>query len=163
MQINPRVDIAFKKIFGVEGNEDLLLSLINSIMSKEDQVAEIELLNPYNAKNTKMDKLSILDIKAKSVDGRRFNIEMQVADEADYDKRALYYWAKLYTEQLQKGDDYSILCKAVGIHILNFLSVPGTPKYHNIFQFFLYLDEPPVRNLNIPQTPYIDIPRCHRQ
>ena len=42
--INPRVDIAFKKIFGVEENKDLLLSLINSVMAKEDQVVEITLL-----------------------------------------------------------------------------------------------------------------------
>ena len=27
-KINPRVDIAFKKIFGVEENKDLLISLI---------------------------------------------------------------------------------------------------------------------------------------
>ncbi|MGC0371669.1 MAG: hypothetical protein DGJ47_000368 [Rickettsiaceae bacterium] len=39
--INPRVDLAFKKIFGVEENKDLLLSLINSIVSKEDKVKEI--------------------------------------------------------------------------------------------------------------------------
>jgi predicted transposase/invertase (TIGR01784 family) len=131
--VNPRVDIAFKKIFGVEENKDLLISLINAMLSKEDQIAEITLLNPYNAKDFKNDKLSVLDIKAKSVDGRRFNIEMQVADEADYDKRALYYWAKLYTEQLKEGNDYSKLCKAIGIHILNFTSIPQNQKYHNVF------------------------------
>lgn len=37
--INPRVDIAFKKIFGVEENKDLLISLVNSIVSADDQVA----------------------------------------------------------------------------------------------------------------------------
>ena len=133
IKVNPRVDIAFKKIFGVEENKDLLLSLINSVMAKEDQVLEIELLNPYNIKDFKKDKLSILDIKAKSIDGRRFNIEMQVADEADYDKRALYYWAKLYTDQLKEGKDYSKLSKAIGIHILNFISITQNQKYHNVF------------------------------
>ena len=132
-QVNPRVDIAFKKIFGVEENKDLLISLINSVMAEEDQVVEIKLLNPYNIKDFKTDKLSVLDIKAKSIDGRRFNIEMQVADEADYDKRALYYWAKLYTEQLKEGNDYSKLSKAIGIHILNFISITQNQKYHNVF------------------------------
>ena len=75
--ISPRVDIAFKKIFGVEENKDLLISLINSIVWKEDQVEEVVLLNPYNVKNFKDDKLSILDIKAKGLDGKRFNIEIQ--------------------------------------------------------------------------------------
>ncbi len=54
-------------------------------------------------------ELSILDIKAKGNDGKRFNIEIQISDEADYDKRTLYYWVKLYTEQLKVAEDYSIL------------------------------------------------------
>jgi len=132
-KISPRVDIAFKKIFGVEENKDLLISLINSIVGKEDQVVEVTLLNPYNAKNFRQDKLSILDIKAKGDDGKKYNIEIQISDEADYDKRALYYWAKLYTEQLKVAEDYSTLSKAIGIHILNFTSIPSASNYHNVF------------------------------
>lgn len=132
-KINPRVDIAFKKIFGVEENKDLLISLINSIVSQEDQVAKVTLLNPYNPKSFASDKLSILDIKAEGVDGKRYNIEIQISDEADYDKRALYYWAKLYTEQLKSSEDYATLSKAIGIHILNFTSIPSVKKYHNVF------------------------------
>lgn len=132
-KITPRVDIAFKKIFGVEENKDLLILLINSIVSEEDQVSGVTLLNPYNPKNFKKDKLSILDIKAEGVDGKRFNIEIQISDEADYNKRALYYWAKLYTEQLKEAEDYGKLSKAIGIHILNFTSIPESDKYHNVF------------------------------
>jgi len=132
-KISPRVDLAFKKIFGVEENKDLLISLINSIVGTEDQVKEVTLLNPYNPKNFKQDKLSILDVKATNQDGKRFNIEIQISDEADYDKRALYYWAKLYTEQLKVAQDYSALSKAIGIHILNFTSIPQAKNYHNVF------------------------------
>ena len=99
-KLSPRIDLVFKKLFGVEENKDLLISLINSIVSGEDQVVDVTILNPYNAQNFKQDKLSILDIKAQGIDGKRFNIEIQISDEADYDKRALYYWAKLYTEHL---------------------------------------------------------------
>ncbi len=38
--ISPRVDLAFKKIFGVEENKDLLISLINSIVGEADQVSQ---------------------------------------------------------------------------------------------------------------------------
>jgi predicted transposase/invertase (TIGR01784 family) len=131
--ISPRVDIAFKKIFGVEENKDLLISLINSIVGPVDQVADLTLLNPYNPKNFREDRLSILDIKAQGKKGKRFNIEIQISDEADYDKRALYYWAKLYTEQLKETEDYAVLSKAIGIHILNFTSIPEVDKYHNVF------------------------------
>ena len=40
-KIFPVIDIAFKKIFGVEENKDLLISLINSIVSPEDHVKEV--------------------------------------------------------------------------------------------------------------------------
>src|SRR5262249_5588693 len=55
------------------------------------------------------------------------------SDTADYDKRALYYWAKLYTEQLKNTEDYAKLSKAIGIHILNFTSIFDVDKYHNVF------------------------------
>ncbi|WP_341790869.1 Rpn family recombination-promoting nuclease/putative transposase [Rickettsia endosymbiont of Gonocerus acuteangulatus] len=132
-KVNPRVDLAFKKIFGVEENKDLLISLINSIVSEKDQVKEVTLLNPYNPKNFLNDKLSVLDIKAKGESGKMFNIEIQITDEADYDKRALNYWAKLYAGQLKEGSRYSELNKTIGIHILNFTGI-NTNKYHNIFQ-----------------------------
>ena len=71
-RLNPRVDIAFKKIFGVEENKDLLISLVNSILTKKDQVKD--LTHPYNPQNFHNDKLSILDIKA--LDAKLINIEM---------------------------------------------------------------------------------------
>jgi predicted transposase/invertase (TIGR01784 family) len=133
LRVDPRVDLIFKKLFGVEENKDLLISLINSVVSEEDQVRDVTILNPHNSQNFKGDKLSILDVKAEGLDGNRFNVEIQMTDTAEYDKRALYYWAKLYTEQLSVGEPYSNLNKAIGIHILNFYSVIDSDKYHNVF------------------------------
>jgi predicted transposase/invertase (TIGR01784 family) len=64
--VNPRIDLIFKKLFGIEENKGLLISLLNSIVSEEDQVDYTEILNPYNEKNFRNDKLSILDIKARN-------------------------------------------------------------------------------------------------
>ena len=132
--MNPRIDIVFKKIFGVEANKHILISLINSIVSPEDQVKDVTILNPYNLQTYISGKLSILDIKAKASNGHLINIEIQITDDSDYDKRALYYWSRLYSEQLGKSENYSTLSKAIGIHILNFTSIPEVTKYHNIFQ-----------------------------
>ena len=131
--LSPRVDIAFKKIFGVEENKDLLISLINSIVEPYDHVSDVTLMNPYNLQSFRTDKLSIMDIKAKGHDGRLFNIEIQITDEGDYDKRALYYWAKMYSEQLRIGNEYEKLAKTIGIHILNFTSIIQSPQYHHRF------------------------------
>ena len=137
-----------------------MISLINSIVGGEDQVKEVRLLNPYNPKNFKKDKLSILDIKAKGIDGKRFNIEIQISNEADYDKRALYYWAKLLGKVLYRTASsqrrlFESLSKAIGIHILNFTSIPSVKKYHNIFHVkekescFLYFKDLELHTLEL--------------
>jgi len=133
VEINPRVDVAFKKIFGTEENKDLLISFINAVISEEEQIVSLTLLNPYNLEDFLNDKGSILDIKAKDAKGNLYDIEVQITDEGDYDKRALHYWAKLYSQQITKGAEYKTLSKAIGIHILNFTSIPDCPNYANRF------------------------------
>jgi predicted transposase/invertase (TIGR01784 family) len=45
-------------------------------------IQDVELLNPFNPKETLDDKLSILDIKARDETGRQFNLEMQMLPSA---------------------------------------------------------------------------------
>jgi predicted transposase/invertase (TIGR01784 family) len=131
-KLNPRVDFAFKILFGSEENTDILLPFINSVLSMPHPITEIKLLNPYNHKNHSTDKLSILDIKAKDETGKLYNIEMQITDQVDYNQRALYYWSKLYTQQLSAGNAFGNLRKTISIHILNF-NCFDEDDYHNIF------------------------------
>ena len=132
--LNPRVDFAFKKLFGSEENKDILISFINAVVSKDDQVIDVTLLNPYNNKEHQSDRLSILDIKATDERGRQYNIEMQITDQVYYNQRALYYWSKLYTSQLQEGDAFGDLKKTISINVLNFDYFDEEPTYHNIFK-----------------------------
>ena len=133
-KINPRVDFAFKKLFGSEENKDLLISLINAIISEEDQVVEVELKNPYNLADYRAGKMSILDIKAKAENGRWFNIEMQISEDYNFDKRAIYYWAKLVTEQLSEGMMFKELKKTISINILDYNFIPDTAEVHNCYK-----------------------------
>ena len=133
MTLNPRVDFAFKKLFGCEENKDCLISLINAIVSEEDRIVDIILLNPYNAKEHREDKLSILDIKAKDTRGQYYNIEMQIAAEAHYNQRALYYWSKQYASQLKEGGMYKDLKKTISISVLNFNYFDNEEDYHHVF------------------------------
>ena len=131
-RINPRVDFAFKKLFGSEENTEILIDFINSIVSEKDKVTEIELKNPYNLQSYKLNKLSVVDIKAKDQAGRWYNIEMQVTDQEYFDKRSLFYWSKIYSDQIGVGSAFSKLCKTISINVLNFNCLPGK-EYHNVF------------------------------
>ena len=133
-KMNPRVDFVFKKLFGTEESKDILIDLINSIVSEKDTVSDLELRNPYNEKQFLEDKRSVLDIKARSAQGKWYDIEMQVLPEDWFAKRSLYYWSRLYSEQLQEGKHYRDLTKTICINILNFSQLHDEPSYHNVYK-----------------------------
>ena len=132
-KLNPLVDFAFKKLFGVEENKDILIDLINAVVSKADYVVDVEIKNPYNAQSFRTDKLSILDIKALSKNNKWYNIEMQIMNQDYYDAHALYYWSRVYTNQLVSGINYSNLQKTISINFLNFNCLSEV-DYHNTYK-----------------------------
>jgi predicted transposase/invertase (TIGR01784 family) len=134
-RINPKVDFAFKKLFGSEENQDLLISLLNAIIaSSEAPIVALELKNPYNLADYQAGKMSILDIKASDETGRWFNIEMQIGEDLNFDKRSIYYWAKLVTEQLSEGMMFKELKKTFCINILDFNFIADVTAFHNCYK-----------------------------
>ena len=134
-RINPKVDFAFKKLFGSEENKDILISFINSILSEDQQIKDIILKNPYNIANYKKDKMSILDIKAVDEKGVWYDIEMQLSEQVFYEKRAFYYWARVYADQMEGGYDYDKLKKTISINILDF-NYLDEEDFHNTYKVF---------------------------
>lgn len=132
--LDPKNDFIFKRIFGSEENKDILLAFLNSTFMEagEPPLIEIILMNPYTDKDSPRDKQSIFDIQAKTMEGKLINIEMQLFNKYDNEKRTLYYWSKQYSSQLEEGKAYKLLRKCVTINIVNFNILPNE-RYHNIF------------------------------
>lgn len=80
------------------------------------------------------DKLSILDIKGRDQQGRLYNLEMQMLLTAALAQRLLYYWSKVYSQQLAEGDDYMCLRPTISICFVNGDLFPGHPEYHTQFR-----------------------------
>ncbi|MFT8315935.1 MAG: Rpn family recombination-promoting nuclease/putative transposase [Clostridium sp.] len=134
-RLNPKVDFAFKKLFASLENKELLISFINSMLSEDEQILDIELKNPYNIANYRKGKMTILDIKAVDEKGVWYDIEMQLAEQSFYDKRAFYYWAKVYSDQIESGDDFETLRKTIAINILDFNYI-NEEDFHNVYKVF---------------------------
>lgn len=132
--LDPKNDFVFKRIFGSEENKDILLAFLNRTFMEAGELplTEIVLLNPYTDKDSPRDKQSIFDIQAKTTEGKLINVEMQLFNKYDNEKRTLYYWSKQYAGQLEEGQSYKRLKKCVTINILNF-SILSSDHYHNIF------------------------------
>ena len=134
--IDPKVDYAFKHLFGRDVTRPLLLDLLNSILdpAPAHRIRDIELLNPFNAKEALDDKLSILDIKARDQSGRQFNIEMQMLAFPYYEKRILYYLCKLHQQQLHERQNYAELKPTISISFLNHVLFGQVPNGHLCFR-----------------------------
>jgi predicted transposase/invertase (TIGR01784 family) len=134
--IDPKIDIAFKKVFGSEPWTDLTASLINAVLEPPPQhrLVDVELLNPYSEKMTLDDKLSILDIKARDDEGRLYNLEMQMLATASLVQRLLYYWSKIYAQELAEGDDYTRLRPTISICFVNGVLFADGAECHTRFR-----------------------------
>lgn len=135
-RIDPKVDFAFKHVFGREQNERLLISLLDAVLQPPpgQQIISLELLNPFNEKESLDDKPTVLDIKARDQSGRQFNVEMQMLAYGAFRQRALYYWARLYHSQLKEGDDYPVLRPTIAVCFVDTPLFRELSDYHLIFE-----------------------------
>ena len=124
---DPTSDIAFKKIFGSQQRSHILISFLNAALgfTGKAAIAELEIVAPNQVPHLKNFYDSTLDVRAKDKAGREFIVEMQVEDNKDFAKRACYYTAKAYSQQLKKSQKYSSLRPVFFLGILNFNCFEG--------------------------------------
>ena len=112
-------DYTFKRTFGYEDSgeatkillRDVLLDDINSIELNNNTITEKELMD---------DKVGIMDIKAVLNGNVQCDIEMQVVNKHNIEKRGLFYWAKMYTQTIKEGNQYNDLKKSICVLIADF-------------------------------------------
>lgn len=118
--LNPKIDFVFKKIFGSEEHPDVLISFLNAVLKQKNKIVEVEIKNSDIEKAYIEDKFSRLDVKAKTNNKEIINIEIQLKNEYNMIQRSLYYWSKLYEDQLNEDDRYDKLSRTICINILDF-------------------------------------------
>ena len=93
--------------------------MLSSILNKK--VSDLQLdSNPILEKDLLDDKVGILDIKAKIDNEINCDIELQVVDRKNIEKRILFYWSKMYNMSIKSGEDYSTLEKGIVILISDY-------------------------------------------
>ncbi|MCK5809251.1 Rpn family recombination-promoting nuclease/putative transposase [bacterium] len=120
--VDPKNDIAFRKIFGDENNTTTLISFLNAILKLKgkERIKTIEILSPFQLPRIKDLKESILDVKAVDNLDREFIIEMQVENKPYMEQRVLYYTSKSYVGQIKRSEKYENLRPVIFIGILEF-------------------------------------------
>jgi predicted transposase/invertase (TIGR01784 family) len=134
--ISPKIDYAFKKIFGSEQSQEILISFLNAIIYNEEQIIQsLTIVNPYNPGQVMTLKETYLDVKAVLADGSIVVIEMQIAPMTAFNKRVAYNLTKAYSNQLKTGDDYPFPNPAIAVTITDFTLFANTDQVINQFVF----------------------------
>ena len=102
--INPYTDFGFKKLFGEEGNKELLIDFLNQLLPPHHQIADMNFRNVENLADLSAERRAIFDIHCKAVSGERFIVEMQKAKMKFFKDRALFYTTFPIREQAQQGE-----------------------------------------------------------
>ena len=149
-KITLRNDYAFKRVFGVEENKDVLQDLLECILDiPSKDITGLELLDKEFQKELLSEKLGVLDIKLRLKDGTFVDIEIQNVWYRDFPERTLYYWSKMYNDAIKQGQDYTKLPKCITINLIG----KGFNKNKRLHNKYLVLEkdtkEPLVSKLEI--------------
>ena len=137
-RLKPLNDFIFKKLFGEKDDEIILLSFLNAILSKTYTEPLTEIIIIENKELTKEmleDKTGRIDVRAKTQNGEQIDVEVQLTDQNNMDKRTLFYWGKLFLEGIKQGEDYTPLKKVITINLVNF-NYLETKDYHSSFHLW---------------------------
>lgn len=130
--VSAKIDVVFKELF--IRKEELLKNFISDVLDIPfENIIKIVLTNPEIPSDFSDGKLVRLDLSVnlRQQDGIEtlINVELQVNRQSYFKKRTMFYWAKLYTSELQSGESYSKLKKTICINILDF-NITDKKDYH---------------------------------
>jgi predicted transposase/invertase (TIGR01784 family) len=137
-RLNPLNDFLFLKIMSEKGDEVQLLSFLNAVLGRSgsDRIVSVNITeNKSLSADYIGSKSCILDLRARLDDGTRVNIEVQVSNQKNIDRRTLYYWSREFSRSLQAGEDYLELPRVIAINIVDFRFLK-TEKYHTVFHLW---------------------------
>ena len=117
--LTPKYDVIFQALFGVKGSEEILGELLSSLLGRKVQNVQLN-ENQILTKEYPNEKLGILDLIANINDNETVNIEIQLKNQYNMQKRILYYWSRIYGKKITTGEDYKQLNKTISIMLINY-------------------------------------------
>ena len=133
--LSPRNDAVFKMLFGDAQDTSLLTAFLKSTLTlPAEDYADVTIIDPHSRRDVPDDKQGILDVKVKTVSGKRIDIEIQIVNHADLRERILFYLARMVTEQLGEGEDYHNLQRSICILITDHVQIAENRVYHNCYR-----------------------------
>lgn len=119
---NPMNDVLFKFIFGKDERKQVTIDFLNAVLNHRGGrvIKDIQFQNSEIVPFYEDDKLTRLDIFCVTDDGTQVDVEVQIVDKKNMERRTLFYWSQMYLMNLAKGVKYQKLKPAITINILRY-------------------------------------------
>ena len=150
----PTSDVGFHKLFCSEGNDELVLQLLNAVIN-EKTIVSFKRLDPYHQIN--IDAHSTFDLYCTCDDGSRVIVECQKGDRnRNFMNRALAYSAMAILDQAKDRWQYKF-DKVYFVGLLNYIA--WKERSQAITEIALYTsDDHTLANDNYLQI-FVELPK----
>ena len=120
--LDPKNDIAFKKIFGNEHHKNLTISFLNNVLnlSGNKEIKDVTFRETAKLPDRIKGKKIYFDVYCIDKGNNHYIIEMQSLNEYNFVERSEFYIARALMSQLNKGKNYQILLPVVFVGIVDF-------------------------------------------
>lgn len=171
--MKPKVDFCFKELME---DAEIRRGFLSALLGVEpEQIERTELLPTHLRREYSEDKLGILDIRIfiyrraagdEDLPGEKeqIDLEIQIAPFPAWPERSVFYLARMYAGQIQKGEDYEVLQKCIHVGILDFVLFGEDEEFYSRFHLWedgrrrMYTDKLEIHVLELPKLTKYEYP-----
>ena len=157
--MKPKIDFAFKEIMNDEKARTGFLAAVLHLDPTTIKATQIR--NPFIRKTHEDDKLGIMDVRILMNDDTEIDTEIQLSKLKVWAERSLFYASKMYADQIEPGQKYSVFKKCVNISILDFVLFEQESDFYSCFHImedtrhFKYTDKMEFHVIELPKLPEV--------
>ena len=116
--LKPKIDVVFQSLFSKQ-NERITKAFAEALLDKKVEKIKInEDKELFRGKPE--EKLGILDLELDINENEKVDVEIQLVDRSNIQERLLYYFSKLYSNEIKRGDDYEKAKRVIMVAILDY-------------------------------------------
>ena len=120
--LDPKTDIAFKKLFGDQNGTPRTISFLNAMLElmPGELITKVHIDNTENLPILLNRKKSFIDVSCTDQTGKKYIVEMQRIDEHDFLDRAGFYASASIQSQLKKREPYTAIAPVIFLGVVDF-------------------------------------------
>ncbi len=116
--LKPKIDVVFQSLFSKQ-NVRITKAFAEALL--DEKVEKIKINEDKELFRDKPEeKLGILDLELDINEKEKVDVEIQLVDRSNIQERLLYYFSKLYSNEIKRGDDYDKAKRVIMVAILDY-------------------------------------------